>query len=136
MATQIFVNLPVRDLQKSIDFFTKLGFAFNQQFTDEKSTCMIVNEHAYVMLLVEPFFQGFTKKTLSDTAKTTECIIAISADSRAKVDELADKALQAGGAQTIDATDQGFMYSRAFQDLDGHMWEVIYMDTAALGGQQ
>jgi uncharacterized protein len=132
MATKIFVNLPVKDLNKSVAFFTRLGFTFNAQFTDENATCMIVGQDIFVMLLVEKFFQGFTKKPISDATKSTECIIAFSADSRAKVDELADKALQAGGSKTIDPVDHGFMYSRAFQDLDGHMWEVMYMDPAAV----
>lgn len=127
----MFVNLPVKDLNKSVAFFTKLGFTFNAQFTDENATCMIISEDSFVMLLVEKFFQGFTKKPISDASKSTECIIALSADSRAQVDELADKALQAGGSKTIAAADQGFMYSRAFQDIDGHMWEVMYMDPAA-----
>jgi uncharacterized protein len=132
MATKIFVNLPVKDLNRSVAFFTKLGFTFNAQFTDEKATCMIIAQDSFVMLLVEKFFQGFTKKPISDATKSTECIIALSADSRAQVDELVDKALQAGGSKTIDTMDQGFMYSRAFQDPDGHMWEVIYMDPSAI----
>lgn len=133
MATQLFVNLPVKDLNRSVDFFTKLGFNFNPQFTDEKATCMIVGEDSFVMLLVEPFFKTFTKKPLCDASKNTETIIAISADSKAKVDELSDAALKAGGTSAIEPQDAGWMYSRSFQDLDGHQWEVFFMDASAFG---
>jgi uncharacterized protein len=131
MTTQIFVNLPVKDLKKSISFFTKMGFTFNPKFTDENATCMIVGDGIFVMLLVQPFFKGFTKKEIPDTSKNAQVILALSADNRAKADELADKALSAGGTQPNPPQDQGFIYSRSFQDLDGHLWEVFYMDPAA-----
>jgi hypothetical protein len=134
MATKIFVNLPVKNLQQSIAFFTELGFTFNAQFTDEKATCMIINEDAFVMLLVREFFQGFTKKAISDATQATEVLIAISADSREGVDALVDKALTAGGGSVLDAQDHGFMYQRSFQDLDGHQWEVAWMDPSAVQG--
>ncbi|GAA4392682.1 VOC family protein [Hymenobacter koreensis] len=132
MATKIFVNLPVRDLNASVAFFTQLGFRFNAQFTDENATCMIVSEDIYVMLLVKPFFQTFTTKEIADSTKTTEVILALSAESREDVDSMVDKALAAGGKQSKELQDQGFMYARNFQDLDGHLWEVMYMDMSAV----
>lgn len=132
MATKIFVNLPVKDLSKSIAFFTHLGFSFNPQFTDEKATCMIINDDAYVMLLVESFFKTFTKKEITDAQKSAEAILALSADSREKVDEMADKALEAGGVASLAPQDHGFMYQRSFQDPDGHLWEVLWMDPGAI----
>lgn len=134
MATKIFVNLPVKDLNKSVEFFTKLGFKFNPQFTDENATCMIISEEGFVMLLVEKFFKTFTKKDIADASKNTEVIMALSADSKAAVDTMADAAIAAGGKQTNDTDDKGFMYTRSFQDLDGHMWEVIYMDMSQFPG--
>lgn len=127
-AKMIFVNVAVKDLQRSIDFFTHLGFGFDAQMTDEKATCMIVGENIYVMLLTEPFFETFTKKPLADPAASTEVIIAISADSRESVDELVQKALDAGGSASNDKMDNEYMYGWSFQDPDGHLWEVIYMD--------
>jgi uncharacterized protein len=132
MSTNIFVNLPVKDLSKTVEFFTKLGFKFNPQFTDENATSMIVSEDIYVMLLVEKFFKTFTRKEIADAIKTTEVIITLSAESREKVDELVDKALGAGGALSGETQDQGFMYGRGFQDLNGHLWEVVWMDTARI----
>ncbi len=132
MSTQIFVNLPVMDLQRSIDFFTKLGFDFNAQFTDENATCMIIGAESFVMLLAEDFFKTFTKKDLCDAKTQTEAIIALSAESREGVDELVDKALGAGGQPSSEVMDEGPMYSRSFQDLDGHLWEVLYMDPSAI----
>lgn len=131
-ATMIFVNLPVKDLNASVAFFTKLGFEFDPQFTDENATCMIVNEHAFVMLLVEGFFKTFTNKDVCDAATRTEAILALSADSREAVDDLVDKALAAGGSAASEPMDEGLMYGRSFQDLDGHLWEVIYMDPSVL----
>lgn len=136
MASQIFVNLPVKDLNRSVEFFTKLGFSFNPQFTDENATCMIVGETNFVMLLVEPFFRTFTKKEMADATKTAEVIVALSADSRNQVNELADKAMAAGATESNEPQEQGFMYSRSFQDLDGHLWEVFYMDVSAFGQSQ
>jgi predicted lactoylglutathione lyase len=130
MTSQIFVNLPVKDLKRSVDFFTALGFSFNPQFTDDNATCMIVSEHNFVMLLVEPFFQSFTKKPLSDAKRQTEVLVAISCDSRAAVEEIVAKATAAGAATPMPAKDHGFMYQHGFEDLDGHQWEFFYMESA------
>jgi len=136
MATKIFVNLPVSDLNKSIEFFTKLGYSFNQQFTDEKATCMIISEDIYAMLLVKPFFQSFIKKEIADATKVTETFLCLSADSREAVDELVDKAIAAGATTVNGIDDQGFMYSRDFEDLDGHSWSIMYMDSSFIEQQQ
>ncbi|NCI51225.1 VOC family protein [Sediminibacterium roseum] len=132
MPTQIFVNLPVKDLKRSIEFFTRLGYTFNPDFTDEKATCMIISDTIYAMLLVEPFFKTFTQKAICDTSKDIESIIALSCESRAAVDELAQKAEDAGATIPKPANDMGFMYTRSFEDPDGHLWEVFYMDPAAI----
>lgn len=132
MATKIFVNLPVKDLNKSIEFFTKLGFGFNQQFTDEKATSMVISDDIYVMLLVESYFKTFTKKEIADAKKTTEVIICLSVDSREAVDDIVSKAIAAGGSIHNEKQDHGFMYVNSFQDLDGHLWEVMWMDPAAV----
>ncbi len=128
MVQKIFVNLPVKDLTKSIAFFTKLGFTFNPQFTDDKATCMIISENIFAMLLVEERFKDFTKKKISDAKKSTEVLIALSADSRKNVDELVKKAVAAGGSIYMPSQDHGWMYGHSFADLDGHQWEVFYMD--------
>lgn len=127
-ADKIFVNLPVKDLKKSIDFFTKIGFEFNPQFTDENATCMVISEHIFVMLLIEDFFKTFTKKEISDPTKSTEVILALTAESKEQVDEIVNKALAAGGKASNDPTDHGFMYVWSFQDIDGHLWELTYME--------
>jgi uncharacterized protein len=129
---QIFVNLPVKDMNKSIAFFTALGFAFNPQFTDEKATCMIIGEGIYAMLLVESFFKTFTEKEIANTATTTEVILALAAESREQVDEFVQKALDHGGKPYNDKVDHGFMYTWSFQDVDGHLWEIMYMDESAV----
>ena len=128
MATQIFVNLPVKDLDKSIAFFTKLGYSFNPQFTNEKATCMIITEDIFVMLLVEPFFKTFVPNEIADARKSTESIICLSTESREKVDEMVRKAIEAGGTTYKEAQDHGFMYGHGYQDLDGHLWEIMWMD--------
>jgi len=128
MTTQIFVNLPVKDLDKSIAFFTALGFKFNSKFTDENATCMIVGEDSFVMLLVEAFFKTFTNKPLVDAAKNTEVLVALSCESRAEVDQMVGNAVTAGATTPMPSKDYGFMYQHGFQDLDGHMWEVFHMD--------
>jgi hypothetical protein len=128
----MFVNLPVKDLDRSVDFFTKLGFSFDPRFTDETATQMIVGDDAFVMLLVEDRFKDFTKKELVDATKQTEVIVALSAESREGVDELADKALEAGASPANDPLDMGFMYGRSFDDPDGHLWEVVWMDPSAV----
>ncbi|MFD0868319.1 Predicted lactoylglutathione lyase [Chlamydia abortus] len=128
----IFINLPVKDLQKSIDFFTALGFEFNAQFTDDKATCMVIHDNIFAMLLVESRFKDFTKKEIADATQSTEAIIALSAESREQVDEMVNRALAAGGKQTNEPMDHGFMYQRSFEDLDGHLWEVMYMDASVI----
>lgn len=132
MNTKIFVNLSVKDLNKSIEFFTKLGFRFNPQFTDENATCMIVGEDIFVMLLVEKFFKTFTKKEICDATKNTEVIVALSAESRERVDQMISKATEAGGWESREPQDHGWMYGRSFEDIDGHQWEIIYMDESAV----
>ncbi|CAM4208699.1 VOC family protein [Paenibacillus alkaliterrae] len=131
-AEKIFVNLPVKDLKKSVDFFTLVGFEFNAQFTDENATCMIISENIFAMLLVEDYFKTFTKKDIVDATKSTEVIVALSTDSREKVDELVNKALTAGGKPSKEPIDHGFMYGWSFQDIDGHLWELFYMDESAV----
>jgi predicted lactoylglutathione lyase len=132
MSTQIFVNLPVRDLQASKAFFNALGYATNPTFTNDDAACIVVSDTIYVMLLTEPFFQGFTRKAIGDARTHTEVILCLSAETRAGVDALADRALAAGGRETLEAKDYGFMYQRSFQDLDGHQWEVVHMDEGAM----
>ena len=128
---QIFVNLAVRDLKKSMDFFGALGLSFNPQFTDDKAACMVINADAYVMLITEPFFRTFTKREPCDTKTHTEALIALSCESKAAVDEIVRKAIDAGGAHAMEATDHGFMYAWSFYDIDGHHWEVMWMDPSA-----
>jgi predicted lactoylglutathione lyase len=132
MATKIFVNLPVKNLNKSIEFFTKLGFSFNQQFTDETATCMIVTDDIFVMLLTEEKFRTFTPKEICDAKKYTEALVCLSLEGRAKVDEMVRKAVAAGGSTYNEPQDHGFMYGHGFQDLDGHIWELIYMEPSAV----
>ena len=132
MAKQIFVNLPVKYLNKSIAFFTKLGFKFNPQFTDENATCMIIEENIFAMLLVEKFFKTFIKKEIADAKKSTEVLVALAVESREKVDELVSKVIKAGGKEPREPQDHGWMYGRAFEDLDGHIWEVFYMDESKM----
>jgi predicted lactoylglutathione lyase len=129
---KIFVNLPAKDLNKTIEFFTKLGFKFNPQFTDENATCMIVGEDIFVMLLVEKFFKTFTKKEICDTSKNTEVIVALSVEGKEKVDQMINRAIEAGGRESREPQDHGWMYGRSFEDINGHIWEIIYMDESAL----
>ncbi len=133
MTTKIFVNLPVKDLGKTVNFFIKLGFKFNPKFTDENATCMIVTEDILVMLLVEKFFKIFTKKEICNTARNTEVIIALSAESKEKVDEMINKAVEAGGKESREVQDEGWMYGRGFEDIDGHLWEVVFMNESMVG---
>src|SRR3989344_1630684 len=134
MAKQIFVNLPVKDLNKTIKFFTKLGFKFNPKFTDENATCMIIGKNIFVMLLVERFFKTFIKKEIANASKTTEVLLALTAESREEVDEMISKVIGAGGKETREAQDHGWMYGRAFEDLDWHIWEIFYMDESKMPG--
>ena len=127
MATQIYVNLPVKDLDRSVAFFTTLGFTFNPDFTDANATCMIVGENIFVMLLVEKFFQTFTPKPISDATRATEVLVCLSRDSREDVDGMVRKAVAAGGTIHKDSQDHGFMYAHGFTDLDGHIWELVHM---------
>ncbi|MGG4105042.1 VOC family protein [Paenibacillus sp. FSL W8-0187] len=124
----IFVNLPVKNLEKTKDFFSKIGFEFNAQFTDKNAACLVIGDNIFAMLLTEDYFKTFTKKDLSNAANTTEVILALSAESREQVDEIVNAALSAGGSPSNDPVDHGFMYGWSFQDPDGHLWEVMYMD--------
>ncbi len=132
MATKIFVNLPVKDLDKSKEFFTKPGFSFNPQFSDDKAACLVIGENIFAMLLTEPFFKTFTKKEISDVKKNTEVLIALDAESREKVNEIVKKAEEAGGSVYRDPEDHGWMYGHSFADSDGHQWEVLWMDQNAI----
>lgn len=131
MVTKIFVNLPVKDLNKSIAFFTKLGFTFNPQFTDETATCMVVGENIFVMLLIEKRFKEFTKKEIADATKTTEMLICLDCQSRDEVSDMVNKAVAAGGTIYAEPNDHGWMYQHSFADLDGHQWELAYMNISA-----
>lgn len=130
MPTSLFINLPVADLQRSIDFFSALGFSFNPKFTDENATCLVISEHIQVMLLTTPFFSGFTKKPVADARTATEVLLALSCETREEVDALVAKAVAAGAATPMPVQDHGFMYQHGFEDLDGHQWEVFWMDEA------
>jgi uncharacterized protein len=132
MATQIFVNLPVKNLAKSIEFFTQLGYSFNQQFTDETATCMIVSDSIFVMLLTEAKFKTFTPKPVCDATQSTEVLICLSCESQSNVDEMINRAIAAGGTTYNEPQDYGFMYTHGYQDLDGHIWEMVYMKPDAL----
>ena len=135
MAKSIFVNLPVKDLEKSIQFFTRLGFSFNQQFTDETATCMIVSEEACVMLLTQEKFRSFTPNPICDARKSTEVLVCLACESRAQVDEMVRQAIAGGGNTYNESQDHGFMYAHGFQDLDGHIWELMYMDPSHVQGE-
>lgn len=132
MATKIFVNLPVKDLKASIEFFTKLGYTFNPQFTDETATCMIISEDIYAMLLTHEKFKVFTPKEICDATKSSEVLICLSCESREQVDEMVGKAVAAGGTTYNQPQDHGFMYGHGYQDLDGHIWELMWMDPSAV----
>ncbi|MEH2251949.1 VOC family protein [Nostoc sp.] len=132
MATKIFVNLPVKDLNRSVEFFTKLGFSFNAQFTDETATSMIVSDDIFVMLLTHEKFKTFTPKEICDATKSTEVLVCLSSQSREEVDEMVRKAVTAGGTTYNEPQDHGFMYGHGFSDLDGHIWEIIYMEPSAI----
>jgi uncharacterized protein len=127
-----FINLAVRDLTRAKAFFSALGFDFNPKFTDDKGACMVVSDHAYVMLLAEPFFKTFTKREVCDTSRQTEALIGVSCDTRNAVDDLVRKAIAAGGRNAMPVQDHGFMYGSSFYDLDGHHWEVFWMDAKAV----
>lgn len=127
--TKIFINLAVKDLKKAMDFFAGLGFAFNPRFTDDNAACLVISEEIYAMLLVETFFKSFIPgKEICDSKKSSEALIAISVDSREEVDSMIKKVVAAGGSEYRQAQEYGGMYGRAFQDLDGHIWEIFYAD--------
>jgi hypothetical protein len=131
-ARKIFVNLAVRDLERSKEFFTTLGFGFDPKFTDDHAACMIISDAAFVMLLAEPFFKTFRKNDTCDTSKHTEALFALSCGSRADVDAMVHTAIAAGGKHAMAAQDHGFMYGWSFYDPDGHHWEVLYMEPYAM----
>ena len=134
MPRNLYVNLPVKDLERTVGFFAALGFSFNPKFTDENATCMIVNDGTSVMLLVESYFATFTKKPLADAHAVTETLLALSLDSRAEVDDFIAKALAKGAVEYAEPKDLGFMYQRGIADLDGHQWEVFFMDESQFPG--
>ena len=135
MHKQIYVNLPVKDLARSREFFASLGFEFNPQFSNDQGACMIIGENIFAMLLAEPFFQGFTNKPIANARETTEVLTCLSCESREEVDALVQKALAAGGRAPNPKQDHGFMYGHGFEDLDGHVWELSYMDMGAIPAQ-
>ncbi|GGJ49064.1 VOC family protein [Streptomyces brasiliensis] len=130
----IFVNLATNDVEASKEFFTRLGYTINPQFSTDDCACVVISDTIIAMLLGKQRYADFTKKEIADSTKTSEVLICLSAESRAKVDELVDNAIAAGGSATGETQDQGFMYGRAFDDLDGHTWEVMWMDPAAVQG--
>lgn len=135
MARKIFVNLPIRNMERSKAFFTALGFGFNPQFTNEQGACLVISDDIYAMLLTEPFFQTFTRKRIVDARESTEVLVCLSCDSRQEVDALVRKAKAAGGKVPNAPQDHGFMYGHGFEDLDGHIWELAYMDMSAVPPQ-
>ena len=135
MFRQIFVNLPIKDLARSRAFFEALGLGFNPKFSNEQGACLEIGEHIFAMLLTEPFFQGFTKKPISDAHQSTEVLLALSMGSRAEVEAVVRKAVAAGATTPNPPVDHGFMFQHGFADLDGHQWEVFWMDATAMPGQ-
>ena len=129
MTTQsLFVNLPISELARTKSFFTALGFSFNPKFTGEHAACLVVNEHIHVMLLTRSFFAGFTPKPVTDLHESTSAFMSLSVSDRTEVDELMQKAIAAGAIEHSPAKDHGFMYQRGFFDLDGHAWEIFYLN--------
>ncbi|MFN3494281.1 MAG: VOC family protein [Hydrogenophaga sp.] len=135
MFRQIFVNLPIQDMARSKAFFRALGLTFNERFTNDKGACLEIADNIYAMLLVKPFFQGFTQLPIADAHQTTEVLIALSCDSRAEVEAVVAKAVAAGATTPNAPQDHGFMFQHGFADLDGHQWEVFWMDEAAAPAQ-
>lgn len=132
MSTKVFVNLPVKDLKKSMAFFGALGFTFNPQFTDDNAACMVISEHNYAMLLTQEYFKTFASKPISDAHKSTEVLVALGLESKAAVDKMVAKAVEAGGKEPKPKQDHGFMVQRTFEDLDGHTWEPFWMDPSSV----
>lgn len=128
METKIFLNLPVKELDKSVEFFTRLGFSFNSKFTNDKAACMIIGDKSFSMLITEEFYKTFTHKAICDASKSSEALISISVENKEKVDAMIVKAIEAGGLEYMEAKDYGWMYHRCFLDLDNHHWEVFFMD--------
>lgn len=135
MATKVFINLPVKDLNKSMDFFKGLGYSFNPQFTDENAACMVISDTIFAMLLTENFFKTFTKKPVSDAKASTEVLIALDAGSREEVQRQVARAKELGATIYNDPQDHGWMYQHSFADLDGHQWELVYMDESQMPEQ-
>jgi predicted lactoylglutathione lyase len=135
MSIRIAVNLPVSDLARSSRFFAEMGFSFDKRTADESTNAVVISDDIYVLLVVEPRFKTITKKDIPDPSTSTEAVLQLSVDSRQRVDELVDNALAAGGRPVSEPNDQGFIYGRSFQDLDGHHWDVFYMDPAMLQEQ-
>jgi uncharacterized protein len=135
MAKNVFINLPVKSLEKSTDFFKSLGFNFNHRFTDDKATCIVVSDNVFVVLLMESYFKTFTRKELCDSTKATEVLIALDTDSRDEVKQIISKAHSLGGNIYSEPQDHGWMYQHSFADLDGHQWELVYMDESQLPNQ-
>ena len=136
MTKQVFINLPVEDLNKSMEFFKALGFTFNMQFTDDKAACLEIGENIFAMLLTKPMFENFTKKPIADARISTEVLIAIDVEKKETVDELVKKAVAAGGKTYMEPQDHGWMYQHSFEDLDGHQWEVFFSDLSKLRLQE
>ncbi|MEJ2121488.1 MAG: VOC family protein [Alphaproteobacteria bacterium] len=134
MPKQIFVNLPIRDLEKSMAFYEALGFTVNPQFTDDTAACIVISDTIYAMLLTHDKFKQFTTKDIADATKTTEVLTALSVESKDAVNEMVDAAVRAGGTEPRDPIDYGFMFQRAFDDLDGHTWEIVWMDPSQVIG--
>lgn len=128
MISNIFINLPVKDLDKSMAFFKAIGFSFNPQFTDKTAACLVMNDDIYAMLLTHDKVKQFTNKPIADAHKTLEVLTALAVESKTKVNELADRAIKAGGTEAYSPKDYGFMFARSFEDPDGHIWEVFWMD--------
>jgi predicted lactoylglutathione lyase len=128
MSRQIFVNLPVADLARTTSFFTALGFEFDPRFTDEEATSMVAGDGIYILFLTRPSFESFTDVDLSDATRATEVIVALSAKSRDEVDDLVAKAQALGATAVRDPDDHGYVYSHGFRDLDGHIWEFVWLD--------
>jgi len=135
MATKVFINLSVKNLEKSMEFFKNLGFSFNLQFTDEKAACMVISDNIFAMLLTEDFFQTFTKKELCDAKKATEVLVALDTNSKEEVQDIVAKAKSLGATIYAEPGDHGWMYQHSFADLDGHQWEFAYMDESQLPQQ-
>ncbi|NIL75011.1 VOC family protein [Rhodococcus sp. B10] len=132
MARMLFANMPVKDVAATKDFFSTLGFEFNEVFSDENAASMVISDQATVMFLSDARFKDFISDDIADTTRSREVLMCISADSRDEVDSLVDSAIAAGGTSWMEAQDHGFMYGRAFRDLDNHVWEVMWMDPSAV----